>query len=131
MTASSSATYDVASALDALMASLKGKEGRAISEANHTKIATATQNIMKHTAIIKGVVDAAQRARDLSGYPLIASAPSIFDVKEEDDSLLAELRELNASLGTPTTRSYESRMDELDARIGVNLAMARLLAACE
>jgi Escherichia/Staphylococcus phage prohead protease len=47
------------------------KAGRAISDANHKKIAYAADGIMQHVKTIRGVLNsAAQRANDLQGYPV-------------------------------------------------------------
>jgi HK97 family phage prohead protease len=128
---SSNETYDIASALQELTAMLEDKAGAAISQANHQVIAQATTNIMKHVRIIKGLVDEHQRLRDLTGIPRIASSQSSFDTKAEDDPLVVELRELNDSLDidAPSSRSALQRLDELDARIGLDLALAALLAS--
>ncbi|HYU75913.1 MAG TPA: hypothetical protein VEL31_24835, partial [Ktedonobacteraceae bacterium] len=89
-------------------------------------IGQATENIMKHVKIIKGVVDEHQRLRDLTGIPRIASSSAEFDTKA-DDPLLAHLRELNASLDAPTGRSTLSKLEELNAQIGVDLALVAFI----
>ena len=74
----------------------------------------------------------AQRYNESIGVTLYSSDES-FEEKEAaaDDPIVRSLREVRMSLGAPSSRSLESRMDEIDARIGVNLAMANLLAASE
>jgi HK97 family phage prohead protease len=127
--ASNDEPYDVLSALEALNAELEGKSGAAISEANHVKIAAATANIMKHVKIIKDAVHQADDFNRLAGQPVYhASSSQEFESKEEDPAI-TELRSLRESLGAPSPRSLESRMDEIDARIGVELALAALIAS--
>jgi HK97 family phage prohead protease len=129
---SSDEPYDIASLTDAIAEMLEGKAGAAISAENHVKIATATANIMKHTKILKDMVHEQDRFNALAGTPVYsARSDEAFDTKEVDDPLVTSLRELRESLGTPTTRSIEDRMDEARARIGVNLAMAALLTSSE
>jgi HK97 family phage prohead protease len=65
------------------------KAGRMISEANHAKIAQATDGIMGHVKAIKGVLNsAAQRANDLQGYPVYptSSADPTPEQKTDDDA---------------------------------------------
>jgi len=127
--ASSDEPYDIASALEELTASLETKEGRAISADTHVRIAKATESIMSGVKAIKSLVNEAQRYNESIGLTL-HSSDETYEEKRADDPLLDSLRELRMSL-TPSTRSVEDRMDEIDARIGVNLAMAALLAASE
>ena len=128
--ASDDSAYDIASALEALTAELEGKAGAAISAENHQTIAEATTNIMKHVKIIKGVVnEAARRAAQLQGYPLFAASDDSAYATKEDDPIVASLKELNASLDAPSGRSTLSKLEELNAKIGVDIAMANLLTA--
>jgi HK97 family phage prohead protease len=132
--ASDDTPYDIASAVEELGALLEGKEGRAISEANRQKISKVTQNIMAEVKTLKTIISEAEQFNRLAGWPVYGSSSSdeLFDVKDAaaDDPLVVELRELRESLA-PSTRSYESRMDEIDARIGVNVALVGLLTASE
>jgi hypothetical protein len=128
---SSSETYDIASALAELNAELEGKEGRAISADTHVRIAKATEDIMSGVKALKSLVNESARYNQSIGQPMYSSSSETFDTKEADDPLVVSLRELRESLAGPSSRTLESRMDEIDARIGVELAMANLLLASE
>jgi hypothetical protein len=114
-----------------LNAELEGKTGAAISADTHARIGKATENIMSGVKELKSLVNESQRYNTSIAQPLYASSSETFDTKEADDPLVVSLRELRESLAGPSSRTLESRMDEIDARIGVELAMANLLLASE
>jgi Escherichia/Staphylococcus phage prohead protease len=119
--------YDISSALAELNAALESKEGRAISEANRAKIAYATDGILKHVKVLKSVVNESQRYNESVGQELFASSEP-YDTKEEDP-VVAELKALSASLDASRERSTLSRLEELTAKIGIDLSLANLYAA--
>ena len=128
--ASNDEPYDVSSALEAISEMLEGKSGAAISAENMVKIEQVTSGIMKHVAILKKMVSEASRFNDRAGWPVFhASSSETFEEKE--DPAITKLRELRMSLtaDVPSSRSTLSQLEELNARISVDIAMANLLAS--
>jgi len=127
--ASNDEDYEIASALEAISEILEGKEGRSISAENHAKIATVTQNIMKHVKVLKDMVHEQDDFNRLAGQRIYSSSSDETYEEKEVDPLIAELRALRMSLGTPSERSVESRLDELSTKINVEIMLRNLLAS--
>src|SRR5260370_19402008 len=85
---------------------------------------------MKHVKVLKSVVNEAARYNQSIGVTLFSSDETYEEKEAEDDPLVVSLREIRQSL-TSSERSVESQLEELGAKIGVDLALAAFLARSE